>query len=165
MSRVTRKVRQGGSEVIEFALILPFILLLFFGIVELALGFHDQAILVEASRAAAREGVRYFPKDPSEVCLQTNLKTKMEELVQTNIDRMFTWKGAEYAVKVDKDVVMKITTEDDKPITDLCLRIAGDTIKVTLTYRYQPHILPNFMNGALGELNIVATTTMRSQRS
>lgn len=163
MSRVTRKVRQGGSEVIEFALILPFILLLFFGIVELALGFHDQAILVEASRAAARESVRYF--SPPEVCSTTTLETAMEGLVQTNIDRMFTWKGAKYAVKVDTDVVMKITTEDDNPITNLCSRIAGDTIKVTLTYRYQPHILPNFMNGALGELNIVATTTMRSQRS
>ena len=49
--------RHHGVAVVEFALILPVFLLLVLGVVELSVMFHDQAVITNASREAARAGV------------------------------------------------------------------------------------------------------------
>lgn len=48
---------QKGAAAVEFALILPILLLVFFGIVELSLALYDKAILTNASREGARAGI------------------------------------------------------------------------------------------------------------
>lgn len=49
--------RQKGAAAVEFALILPILLLVFFGIVELSLALYDKAVLTNASREGARAGI------------------------------------------------------------------------------------------------------------
>jgi Flp pilus assembly protein TadG len=44
---------------VEFAIVLPLLLLLLFGIIEFSIVLYDKAILTNASREAAREGVVY----------------------------------------------------------------------------------------------------------
>ena len=51
-----RQVQQGAAAV-EFALILPILLLVFFGMVELSLALYDKAIITNASREGARAGI------------------------------------------------------------------------------------------------------------
>ena len=53
---IRRQVQQGAAAV-EFALILPILLLVFFGMVELSLALYDKAILTNASREGARAGI------------------------------------------------------------------------------------------------------------
>ena len=48
---------QQGAAAVEFALILPILLLVFFGIVELSLALYDKAIITNASREGARAGI------------------------------------------------------------------------------------------------------------
>lgn len=48
---------QQGAAAVEFALLLPILLFVFFGIVELSLGLYNKAVLTNASREGARAGI------------------------------------------------------------------------------------------------------------
>jgi Flp pilus assembly protein TadG len=48
---------QGGNAAIEFALILPFLVLFLFGTLEFSLAFYNQQMITNASREGARAGI------------------------------------------------------------------------------------------------------------
>lgn len=49
--------RNSGSVAVEFAIILPLLLLIVFGIIEYSVALFDKAIITNASREAARSGI------------------------------------------------------------------------------------------------------------
>jgi Flp pilus assembly protein TadG len=51
------KQRQGGAAVIEFALILPILLVLLVGTIDASLALYDKAVITNASREGARAGI------------------------------------------------------------------------------------------------------------
>ncbi|MFP3891003.1 TadE/TadG family type IV pilus assembly protein [uncultured Ralstonia sp.] len=53
----SHRSNQRGIAAVEFALVLPVLLLLLFGIIEFALAMYDKAVITNASREAARAGV------------------------------------------------------------------------------------------------------------
>lgn len=55
--------KQRGVEIIEFALIVPILLLFFVAFLEFGIGFSDKAVIADASRAAAREFIRGNPPE------------------------------------------------------------------------------------------------------
>jgi len=55
MSRIIKRLR--GNAMIEFALVLPVLLILVAGIIDFSFLFYDKAIITNASREAARYGV------------------------------------------------------------------------------------------------------------
>lgn len=57
--------RQSGTAVVEFALVLPMLLLLLFGIIEFSVLLYDKAVITNASREATRQGVVYNMPYPS----------------------------------------------------------------------------------------------------
>ncbi|WP_237181638.1 TadE family protein [Paraburkholderia tropica] len=58
--RISRgRRRQRGSAIVEFALVLPLLLTLLFGIVELGFVLYDKTVITSASRAAVRQGVAF----------------------------------------------------------------------------------------------------------
>lgn len=48
---------QSGVAAVEFALVLPVLLLLVFGTIEFSLALYDKAVITNASREAARAGI------------------------------------------------------------------------------------------------------------
>lgn len=50
---------EKGSAIIEFAFVLPVLLILFFGIIEFSVALYDKAIITNASREGARAGILY----------------------------------------------------------------------------------------------------------
>jgi Flp pilus assembly protein TadG len=48
---------ENGASVVEFALVLPLLLIFLFGIIEFGIILFDQAILTNASREGARAGI------------------------------------------------------------------------------------------------------------
>ncbi len=60
-SQTPRKARmphcQRGVAVVEFALILPILLVLLVGIVDVSLALYDKAVITNASREGARAGI------------------------------------------------------------------------------------------------------------
>jgi hypothetical protein len=49
--------KQRGAAAVEFAVTLPFLLVLVFGMIEFGVMFYDKAVLTNASREAARAGI------------------------------------------------------------------------------------------------------------
>ena len=65
MSSISRRIvelnkprrRQRGAAAVELAFILPFLMLLIFGIIEFGVMFYDKAVITNASREGARAGI------------------------------------------------------------------------------------------------------------
>ena len=53
------KYTQNGASTVEFAMILPFLLVILFGIMEFGIILYDKAVITNASREAARSGIAY----------------------------------------------------------------------------------------------------------
>jgi Flp pilus assembly protein TadG len=51
-----RVVHEGGQSIVEFALILPFLVFLLFGIVQFGQAWHGYISITDAARVGAREG-------------------------------------------------------------------------------------------------------------
>jgi Flp pilus assembly protein TadG len=143
-----RRSRQWGGEIVEFAILLPFILLLFFGVVEMAVGFFDQAILTNASRAAAREAIRAAPTDGD--FDNWNRSADAEQAANAASQRMFSWSGPE---------TLGFAMTENGFCIDRTGQPARPRIRVTLTYPYRFWVLPSFMDG-LADLTLTAETSM-----
>ena len=64
--RMKRGVRgEHGAVAVEFAIILPVLMLLVFGIVDFGHGWYMKQIIINASREGARYGTRYTGSLPS----------------------------------------------------------------------------------------------------
>jgi Flp pilus assembly protein TadG len=125
--------RQRGAEILEFVITLPAILTVFFLIVELGVGFVDQAVLVNASRAAAREVIR------------GRTDTQAREAAEQVLASLISWDPEAPAPTVN---VMRSGAN------------AGDEVAVTVTYTYQFLLLPAFASTA-ADLTLSARTVMR----
>jgi hypothetical protein len=53
-----RKINnQNGAAMVEFAIVLPLLLILVFGIIEFGVMFYDKAVITNASREGVRAGI------------------------------------------------------------------------------------------------------------
>jgi Flp pilus assembly protein TadG len=64
-SKDMRSRKQRGAALVEFALVLPLLLLLVFGIIEFGLVLYDKTVITNASREAARYGIVWAPTKPT----------------------------------------------------------------------------------------------------
>lgn len=48
---------QNGAALVEFAIVLPLLLILVFGVIEFGVMFYDKAVITNASREGARAGI------------------------------------------------------------------------------------------------------------
>ena len=56
---------ENGASAVEFALVMPLLFVLIFGIIEFGIFLYDKAVITNASREGARAGVvaRYLDLD------------------------------------------------------------------------------------------------------
>lgn len=76
--RQLRRLLQSGVAAVEFALVLPLLLALLFGMVEVSLLLYDQAVITNASREGARAGIvlktpKLTPAEIEQVALNYSL--------------------------------------------------------------------------------------------
>lgn len=140
-----RKMRcEEGASVIEFAIVLPLLIMLVFGIVEFSVALYDKAMLTNASREGARAAALF--RQP-QLC-GAGLQGVVSGVVNTYCsDKMITF-GSPVAVN---------TT-----VSPACPD-RGENITVTLDYTYSWLVLPNFVAGIVGPASIGATTVMRME--
>jgi len=60
MKTRSKIANQDGVAAVEFAIILPFLVILMFGIIEFSLVLYNQAMITNASRVGARDAVAGF---------------------------------------------------------------------------------------------------------
>ena len=129
-----------GTAIVEFAFVLPVLLLILIGIIEFSLALYDKAILTNASREGARAGI----VSQSPRVTDGGIRTVVKNYCQTFL---ITFGGDTLE---DGDIVISRTGDT-----------FGSDLTVTVNYRYDFLVLPSFMTVALGPINLAAQTLMR----
>lgn len=147
------KYTQNGASTVEFAMILPFLLVILFGIMEFGIILYDKAVITNASREAARSGIAY--RNPK----LTNAEIKG---VAVNYAGSYLISSSDIALSPDNINVL--------PETPLSFStISGTSLTVTVTYPYTFFVFGNlfnaYMNGSFtnNQISLTATTVMKHE--
>jgi len=126
---------------VEFAIVLPVLFLLIFGMIEFSVMLYDKAMITNATREGTRLGILYdFPTRITEAEMRQTVTNYLQNHL-ISLGGASTW-----------------TTSVSGICTD-----AGDPITVTVTYPYNFLVLPGFMTSLASSLTLGATTTMRCE--
>jgi Flp pilus assembly protein TadG len=146
MNIPTPEKKERGAAAVEFAIILPLLMLLIFGGIEFGLVMFNKQVLTNASREAARAGIVNATPRRSEEDMSAIALDYCE-------DYLVTFNPASPAPTVT------ITYEDPTS------QGFGTDLTVMVRYNYEFLLLPNLRNlfggSATSDLAIEATTTMR----
>jgi len=143
------KTGQKGVAALEFAIILPFLVLLTFGIIEFSILFYNKAMVTNASREGARAGIVFADPRADDAYIKTKVKTYCANYLITF--------GASAGTPLgDGDInIVPAEPRDGLP--------AGTPLTVTVTYHYDFLVLPNFIGYFLGGMDLSAVTVMRME--
>lgn len=142
-----------GQAIIEFAFILPIMLILVVGIIEFGVIYYDQAMLTNASREGARVAVEYRGKDGGGACIQVS-----QSEIDTAVNDYLAGKLIDFGGDATWQVLPAVRTAGDSPD---CMSTGGTVQRVTVRVQYQHGylVLPNFL-GLGNTINLGAETTM-----
>ena len=134
-----------GASAIEFAIILPVLVVLLFGIVEFSILLYDKAMITNASREGARAGIIYDVPRPNDA--------EIKEVVKVYCGTHLINLGSAASLE-DDDITITITRTGSS---------SGDTLQVKVEYQYDFLVIPNFIGNLAGGINLGAETTMRME--
>ncbi len=130
---------QNGGAIVEFAIILPILISLLFGIVEFGLLLYDQQIITNASREGARAGV----------VIGLDRSTSEEQDISKSVAATYC---SDYLITF---------SDNANPLTITATSTGThfeDELTVTVTYLYDFLVLKSF---GLGPISLTERTTMR----
>jgi hypothetical protein len=161
MKNIPTPKNQKGAALVEFAIVLPMLMLIIFGIIEFSLLLYDKAVITNASREAARAGIVYTmlrpdPNDSTTYTDRVNTNTEDIEKVGTDYcqDYLITFAGGDGSLSVDL-------------LSSPCEK-ADDDLIINVSYNYNflifPDILAGFFGGSGdGDITLTAQTVMRCE--
>jgi hypothetical protein len=134
--------KKDGQALVEFAILLPVLLLLLLGIIEFGLLLFNQHVITNASREGARYGI--VSRSPRREVAE------IEAVV------------AAYC----GDHLVTFGDGDDEPTTTVLPdpttgSVFGDDLKVEVAFDYEFFVLPQFLADLAGVTELRATTTMK----
>jgi hypothetical protein len=147
--QIITKGDQKGGALVEFALVLPLLLLLVLGIIEFSLLLYNKAMITNASREGARFGILYSLDRANSTAMDADIKDVALNYCQ---NYLVTFGSAEPIPSV---------------IQGPCTK-GGDLLEVQVTYEYEflvfPEILAGFFGGQnTGNIQLSANTIMRCE--
>ena len=77
---------QNGAAMVEFAIVLPLLLILVFGIIEFGVMFYDKAVITNASREGARAGITGVANSDIEDIVKDYCKFNLINLSNNDFD-------------------------------------------------------------------------------
>jgi Flp pilus assembly protein TadG len=139
-------VNQKGTSAVEFAIVLPLLMVFVFGIIEFGLVFYNKAMVTNASREAARAGIVY--RDPPLTVAE------IQSVVDDYCGGMLVSFGSSLGA---------VTTVPSGE----CLN-HGDELVVNVAYQYEFLLIPDFLTaffsgGMPGSIDVSAVTRMRCE--
>jgi Flp pilus assembly protein TadG len=142
MKKMIKRLRcQKGVAAIEFALILPVLMMIILGIIEFGLLMYDKQVITNASREGARAGI--VVRSPQLTDLQ--VQAVVNDYISTNL--------VSFGSTPTSPVITINRTGMD----------FGDDLTVTVTYNYDFLVLPNFVASLTGVQTLVATAVMKME--
>lgn len=135
-----RRLRRasGGSAAIEFAILLPFLIMVLVGIIDINLIFYDDAIITNAARAGARAGA----------------VLQVPPLTTTQIAAITTSYAQNSLVTGGSATSPTVTVTQSNGST------SGSTLQVAVSYTYQGLLLGSAFSALAGPIVLNATAVM-----
>jgi Flp pilus assembly protein TadG len=131
---------EKGSALVEFALILPLLVLLLFGIIEFGLLLYNQQVITNASREGARYGI------VSRVPQRRSIAEITQVVNDYCASNMITFGSG-----------TPQTTVNPHSLT----ASFGEDLTVAVTFDYDFLVVPGFITSLAGGANLRAETTMK----
>jgi len=131
---------ERGASAVEFAIILPILVLLVFGIMEFSVALYDKAMITNASREAARAGIVYRVPPVTD--------GEISNIVDNYLGSSLITFGTPVAAST------AVTRTGYNP---------GDELRVMVNYTYTFLIIPGFIASLSGGIPMVAETVMRME--
>ena len=137
--------RENGTAAIEFAIILPLLLLLVFGIIEFSLLLYNKAMITNASREGARAGVVYHYDDKNTTTKDDDTYHPGNATIEAKVAQYLQARLMTFGDPQDTTPVIRRYTIDDTvtPPTRTLIdepswgqEEAGDSLEVTVTHEY-----------------------------
>lgn len=145
---------ERGAAAVEFAIVLPLLFVMLFGIVEFSIIMYDKALITSASREGARFGA-VFQDDPRPTCDEINtgaVQAYMNGLIDFNATKT-----------IDHKCYMgNPPVEQTNHTVALCTGL-GEILTVRTIFTYHYLVIPNFVVGLMGPLTLVSETVMRCE--
>lgn len=149
---------QKGASAVEFAIVLPLLLLFIFGIIEFGILFYNKAVITNASREGARTAILYT-HPPNGVAGVGNCRMVDPSDVATVVHSYC----ANNLINFSGSKIPSVVTTGMVPTAD------GQYYRrVSVTFDYNFLLLPNilgaFFGGSLsGPITLSAVTQMRTE--
>lgn len=134
---------EGGTSMVEFAIVLPLLLLVVFGMIEFGILIYDKAVITNASREGARYGIENRATRWTEAQIQGHVNDYCT-------DHLISFQSASPSTSVTTDKGTK-----------LCGAF-GDYLTVAVQYQYTFLILPK-LGSIPNSILLNAQTTMRCE--
>ncbi|MGD8765802.1 MAG: pilus assembly protein [Desulfobacteraceae bacterium] len=161
--KITSRIHdQTGASAVEFAIILPLLVVFLFGIIEFSIMFYDKAVITNASREGARRGILYTPAPRVDI---STIENTVINYCQNHLITFGT--EADPIVDIEIDVLLAPDYATENPGSP-CTQ-TDDELIVTVTYHYDFLIVPDilaafFSGGAFSSgSDIQAVTRMRCE--
>ena len=135
------KSPERGAALVELAIVLPFLILLLMGIIELGLLFYNQQVLTNASREGARSGIARFDENSDDTFNKSDIDTVVVSYCQ---DRLIT-----FGTVPPPTIVLSPPLVGMNP---------GDPLTVTVSYDYT-FFVPKILKLGTG-MELTAETVM-----
>ena len=130
--------REDGAAAVEFAILLPILLLILFGIIEFGFALHGKEVITNASREGARAGIVIASLRPSE--------DQIKGVVSSYLTN-FGWDASKAEIAVP---------------TGPCASFP-DPLRVELKYPYSFLVLSSLIADFSKDIMLSATTEMRCE--
>jgi len=171
-----KKRSQKGAAVVEFALILPILLLLLFGIIEFSFYMYDKAMLTNACREGARAGIVFVPdrgdmigddgitsidKVEQRIYDATRRYLYQKEIIDNVEKEKFMLLCADNELIKDKNIFYEWKDGDDTNNTPYD---SGDVLTVRLDYTFRFIFfskVADLFGGGFGDIPLRAVAVMR----
>ena len=151
---------EKGASAVEFAIVLPVLVIMVFGIIEFGIVFYNKAMITNACREAARTAIVY--RTP--VLDETQMQKELNSVVKTYLAAPSDPSGS-------TTILIPGSTPAPEPVllppNKTCFD-PGVELDVTLGYDYSfimlPDFLADFFSGGLpGTIKIETVTKMRCE--
>ena len=166
MKTLNQHIGKKGAAAVEFAIVLPLLVLLVFGIIEFSILFYNKAMITNASREGARAGIVFVTDpDPDNGVYWTwgDVKPVVTDKVNNYCENSLITFGAG---GTDPNIEIKgrdNVTGTFFDLNDADRPNAGDSLAIILSYHYDFLVLPNFISQLTGGLNLSAIAVMRME--
>ncbi len=138
---------EKGTSIVEFAIVLPLLIILIFGMVEFAVLFYDKAVITNASREGARAAI-VFRADPATGIYTPLSPSDIQGIVNSYVGTYLIGFPRTTATTTSTPCIVPPTVGID------------DFAIVTVNYNYNFLLLPNFLGFLTSPFTLTATTRM-----